>query len=207
MPVLPVLASREHDMMFFGCPQSVAQDMHAPRCIVGLDLSIAATGITRGGGMPETIKTEPGDVIEARIDRIVVAIWERLIDRSPYTPDCRFADLVVIEEVPPIRAHSIAPLAMLHGALRLELYRFGIPFVLVPPATLKKYATGKGTAKKPDMRMALYKRTNLDLDDDNQVDAWWLRAMAVDHYRGEGPNMPKANREALEKIAWPEANT
>ncbi len=183
-----------------GCPQGVAQG--PVRTIVGLDLSIAATGIALVGGMLETIYTEPGDQIEERVDRICVAIWERLIDRTGI--GC-YVDLVAIEDLPPVRAKAIAQLGMLHGALRVELYRFGIPFVLIPPATLKKYATGRGTATKADMRMALYKRRNLDIADDNQVDAWWLRTMALDHYRGLDIELPKKNREALEKIAWPEA--
>jgi len=69
---------------------------------------------------------------------------------------------------------------------------------------LKRYATGKGNATKADMRMALFQRAGLDVRDDNAVDAWWLRAMALDHYGHPLVAMPQTHRQALEKVAWPE---
>lgn len=45
----------------------------------------------------------------------------------------------------------------LEGALILTLERLGVSYVTVPVSTLKKWATGKGNAKKPDMiRSAKY---------------------------------------------------
>lgn len=89
------------------------------------------------------------------------------------------------------------------GVARLNLYVRGVPVVEVPPSTLKKYATGRGNAPKPDMRMELYKRTGLDVADDNEVDALWLLAAAHDATGDPLWEMPKVNREALGKVEWP----
>jgi Holliday junction resolvasome RuvABC endonuclease subunit len=78
-----------------------------------------------------------------------------------------------------------------------------IPVAVIPPTTLKKYATGKGNATKPDMRMAAYKRLSVDLRDDNQVDALWLAVAALDHLGHAQAVLPKVQRDCLAKVAWP----
>jgi len=66
---------------------------------------------------------------------------------------------------------------------------------------LKKYATGKGTAPKPDLRMELYKRSGLDVADDNAVDALWLLAIGRELAGDPLWEMPQAHREALGKLS------
>lgn len=55
----------------------------------------------------------------------------------------------------------------------------GIEHTALPPATLKKWTTGHGNAKKPDMAAAVHARGWLptSVTDDNQIDA-----MALLHY-------------------------
>lgn len=165
--------------------------------VLGLDLSLTATGIARCDGWTETIKTrtEDGDHRLA-----VIRDHIRGIAHAP------LATLAVIEDVPPIRAHALSTIGMVHGVVRTLLADLGVPYVLVPPSNLKQFATGKGKATKPDMRMALYQRATLDLRDDNQVDAWWLRAMALDHYGAPVVQVPQSHRAALTKVQWPNLN-
>lgn len=169
--------------------------MTATPHVIGLDLSITATGIAfpsqLGSHGTSTIRpTAKGD--------------ERLVEiRNWLAGEIAAAALIVIEDLPPVRANAIAILGMVHGVIRAACYDHARSFALVPPATLKKYATGKGNATKPDMRMALYQRTGLDLRDDNQVDAWWLRMMGLD-WLGHAPIiLPKPQRDAMSKVAWP----
>jgi Holliday junction resolvasome RuvABC endonuclease subunit len=55
--------------------------------------------------------------------------------------------------------------------LRFSLYSRHIPWFVVNPSQLKKFATGFGNAKKPDMIVAAKTLMNLDTDDDNVADA------------------------------------
>lgn len=162
--------------------------------VIGLDLSVAGTGIAHTDGSTETIKTDP-----AHGDWRLVLIRRRISEIVAEHPI-----LVVIEDVPPIRGYALAAIGMVHGAVRTLLIRLGVPYALVTPGGAKKYATGRGGATKPDMRMALFQRAGLDLRDENQVDAWWLRAMGLDHLGHPPVAMPAAHREALDKVAWPE---
>jgi Holliday junction resolvasome RuvABC endonuclease subunit len=161
--------------------------------IVGLDLSLTATGIAHTDGQTETVqsRTAAGDM---RLLLIRGAVIDAVQDGC---------DLAVIEDLP-THAHGAGITGMVHGAVRSLLLLQGTPYALVPPATLKKYAVGKGNAAKPDMRMALYQRASLDMRDDNQVDAWWLRAAGLDHYGQPVVQVPQSHRAALAKVAWPD---
>jgi len=54
-------------------------------------------------------------------------------------------------------------IAELTGLLKHKLYKAKIDFTLVPPTTVKKFATGKGNARKEVMYEAFYKETQFDL--------------------------------------------
>ncbi|WP_113699160.1 Holliday junction endonuclease [Nonomuraea lactucae] len=173
--------------------------MTAPR-VIGLDLSLTATGIATWDGRPlSTIRTVTSDGDE-RLRRIMVTVRANAYDYVRDEP----IELAVIEDLP-THAHSAGITGMVHGAVRIALMELKVPYALVPPATLKKFATGKGNATKPDMRMALYQRAGLDIRDDNQVDAWWLRAAGLDALGHPLVELPKTQREALAKMTWPEA--
>jgi hypothetical protein len=79
-----------------------------------------------------------------------------------------------------------------------------VPYVLLTPATLKAYATGKGNADKTAMTLAAFKRTGIEFADDNQCDAAWLRWAGLDHYSYAEFELPAAQRARLDKADWPE---
>ena len=58
--------------------------------------------------------------------------------------------------------------------IRREFYIRGIPWYDVPPTVLKKWVTGKGNAKKPDMAMAALDKWGFALTQDDIVDAYCL---------------------------------
>ena len=162
--------------------------------VVGLDLSITATGAVFYGDPPCTIAPAKGLLGD---DRLVSVRDQVMRCVAP-----SMAPLVVIEG-PVLRSQAALALGLLHGVIRAALMDAGVRYVLVPPATLKKYATGKGNAGKPEMAVALFKRAGLELGDDNQVDAWWLRAMGMDALGAPLVDLPAAQRDAMAKVAWP----
>jgi Holliday junction resolvasome RuvABC endonuclease subunit len=167
--------------------------------VIGLDLSLTATGIAAWDGRPlSTVRTVAAEG-DQRLRRIMVTVRADAYDHLDGSP----IDLAVIEDLPK-HAHAAGITGMVHGAVRVALMELGVSYALVPPASLKKYATGRGNATKPDMRVALLKRTGMDLRDDNQVDAWWLRAMGLEHLGHPPVSLPQVQRDALAKVDWPE---
>lgn len=163
----------------------------ATPAVVGLDLSITATGAANQSGVTGTWKTrsDHGDARLAQIAQLA----------NVY---CAKAELVVIEG-PVVRSSAAVIIGMVHGAVRYELQRLNVPYVIVPPATLKKFATGRGNADKTAMAMAAYKRAGIEFDDDNQCDAWWLRAAGLHALGAPLFDLPAAQVDALAKVTWP----
>jgi len=156
--------------------------------VIGLDLSLTATGIAYRNGDTATVKTKTSDG-----DR-------RLVDITWHVEDALRGDdgvdLVVIEDLP---THAMAAgiTGMVHGAVRAMLIDRGAPYVLVTPATLKAYATGKGNADKTAMAIAAFKRGGREFGDDNQCDAWWLRLAGLDLLGVPEIELPAAQRVRL----------
>lgn len=165
--------------------------------IIGIDPSITATSYAVRGDA-HTI-TYPRKVVG---DERLVIIHAKVTEIT-YNVDRVPPPLVIIEDLP-THAHGAGITGMVQGVVRLACRQQGARYVLIPAATLKKFATGKGTASKSDMRMAHYKRTGWDWKDDNRVDAYWLRQIGL-HATGspEAIELPKAQREAILKVAWP----
>jgi Holliday junction resolvasome RuvABC endonuclease subunit len=170
--------------------------------ILALDLSITATGMCLPDGTTRTVKTNSKDGdrrLQHIVDQVGLALGEGPDDIGTGV------DLVVIEG-PVVRSSAAVIIGMVHGAVRLRLIDFGTPYVLVTPATLKAYATGKGNADKTAMAIAALKRSGREFADDNQVDAAWLRWAALDWYDAPEFPMPRVQRDRLIKVAWPDLN-
>lgn len=183
-------------------PETPAATTAGPRPlrIMGLDLSITAPGIALPDGTTLTVKTRTQDG-DRRLQTIVDQIGLALGEGPDGIGDG--VDLVVIEDLP-THAKSAGITGMVHGAVRLRLIDFGTPYVLVTPATLKAYATGKGNADKTAMAIAALKRAGREFADDNQCDAAWLRWAALDALGQPEFPVPAAQRARLAKVTWPE---
>jgi Holliday junction resolvasome RuvABC endonuclease subunit len=163
--------------------------------VLGLDLSITGTGLAyttaNDEAVTRTVKTrdKDGDLRLADIRRAVREFGEG-------------ADLALIE-APTARSASAVISGMVHGVVRLQLMDMGVPYGTLMPASLKKYATGRGGATKTDMAMAAFKRGGVEFPNDNECDAWWLWVAAIDYLVGLDRcpvKMPAVNRESLNKI-------
>ena len=49
------------------------------------------------------------------------------------------------------------------GVLKYKIYNSGVPLEVVPPTTVKKFATGKGNSDKDQMHQAFMIETGMDL--------------------------------------------
>ncbi len=137
---------------------------------VGLDLSLTATGIST---------TADTWVITSRCRGV-----RRLQDlRDLILAHVDSSDTVFIEGYSMGAQRGSQGVAQmlgeLGGVVRLALYERDIVFVDVPPAVLKKFATGKGNAGKPDMLAAAIRCGYEGSNDNNAVDAWWLRQLGA----------------------------
>jgi crossover junction endodeoxyribonuclease RuvC len=77
-------------------------------------------------------------------------------------------------------SRAITGLAELGGVLRERLFRLGVPTTEIPPSELKKWATGKGNAKKDDMIRAVKDRFGIQVESSDTADAMLLSVYAYD---------------------------
>jgi Holliday junction resolvasome RuvABC endonuclease subunit len=138
--------------------------------IIGIDLSLSATGIAipsaDGWGL-STISPPPKLAGMERLDHISREISRRTMEAS----------LVVCEEIAFSRnmaGHS--EVVMLHGLLRHGWWFDKIPLVLVSATSLKKFVCGHGGSsknpvKKEHVMMSVLDRWGLRPADSNQADA------------------------------------
>ena len=166
-----------------------ATPLSARRPVVGIDPSLTATGVCWPDGTTEVI-TWPG----RGVDRLAEVAWwvETTFAHRSHDPavERRRQVLVAIEgySMGSARQQSHAHgLGELGGVLRLSLRREGFSFIDVPPATVKKYATGKGNANKDLVR-----------------DAAWLRQIGLRLLDDPAAvDVPKLHLSALDKLDVP----
>ena len=73
-----------------------------------------------------------------------------------------------------LQSPAALKLGELAGAVKLELRLHNFYPLQVPPMTLKKFAAGKGNAKKQEMLLQMYKRWGIEFSDDNAADSYAL---------------------------------
>ena len=81
-----------------------------------------------------------------------------------------------------LASHSALVLGELAATVKLFLWAMKIQPLQIPPMTLKKYASGKGNAKKQEMLLQIYKNWGIEFNDDNAADAYALARLGRDVY-------------------------
>lgn len=162
--------------------------------VFGIDLSLTSTGIADATGA-RTITNKLRGM--ERIEYIRAEIEDTLLLPSLTT-------LVVLEGYSfgshASHAHELGELG---GVVRWWLWSCGVPYVDVPPATLKRYATGKGNAPKDLMLATAIRKLGYEGHSNDEADALFLRAMGMDALGEPVVKLPAENRKALEKVTWP----
>lgn len=112
----------------------------------------------------------------------LVDIRQFLFDHFDYVSKDHEIDKIAMEGTV-LASHSALVLGELSALVKLTIYDYfeddtRFP-VMVPPMTLKKYAAGKGNAKKQEMLLQMYKRWGIEFNDDNAADSYALARLAA----------------------------
>jgi Holliday junction resolvasome RuvABC endonuclease subunit len=157
--------------------------MTAPVLFLGLDLSLRATGvalITPDRTVVDYFVPEVGTLKGSnRVDTLEKSVMHEVDSR----PGTRF--IVAIEGYAMGTLGRKYDIAEYTGAVKLALLRHrGCIALIVPPKTLKQFATGSGAAEKPEMVRRACEQFGVRGIDDNEADvlhladtarAWWFK--------------------------------
>jgi crossover junction endodeoxyribonuclease RuvC len=179
------------------------------RIVIGIDLSLASTGVALvNGATVETFRIQSKgtktDTVAERVTRLA-DITGRLTQLIPADTD------LVVVEAPSLGQSRQAGEHLRAGLwwqLAIALHVNGHQVVEVPPALLKKYATGRGNAAKDEVLAAVVRRyPQVNVNGNDISDALVLAAMGA---RSLGQpietSMPVVNLAAMDKLNWPEAS-
>lgn len=170
---------------------------------VGLDLSLTSTGIATIHGERATVdrvisnpKKDATTADQAeRLTNILHLIFDRL-PVSEYT--------VIGVEGPSFASQGSAAhiLGGLWWMVRASLHGHGAKVAVVPPGTVKKYATGKGNASKDEVLAAVIRRyPTVNVMNNDEADALVIAALVA---RRQGypveDQMPAKNLEAVSGV-------
>lgn len=164
--------------------------------VIGIDASLTGTGVAVLDGSLRTERIEskltgPARLIEIR-DRVRNIIAG--------------ADLVVIEGYAFAMANQAHQMGELGGVLRVMFYELGLQVLEVNPSQVKKFATGKGSAKKEEMAVAIFKRFGREFRTNDEADAFVLALIGQAYHPGlnvEG--LTAFQREVIEELRNPKA--
>ncbi|QXT62730.1 hypothetical protein [Tessaracoccus palaemonis] len=175
--------------------------------IVGLDLSLTATGVAiidDGQVNVATIRSagRKGDSLLQRSDRLG---WlAREIGGRAHS-----ADLVVVEQpaYAAVTGHHHDRSGLWWLVIDYLSYDNSIPVAEVAPGTLKKFVSGRGNAGKDEMLLAAAHRFArlATLSTNDEADALGLALMGAEQLGVGLVDLPAKHREALKAVRWPEA--
>lgn len=173
--------------------------------VLALDLSLTATGWADNDGQGTiSPKKRPSDIYGtvSTIQEIYSAVSEKVSG----------SDVVVIEG-PSFdslygKAHERAGL---WWRIALYVLALGIPLVVIPPSQIKKWATGKGNAKKDEVVASVVKLCvkhfpEREVINNNEADALAMWMMAAHKYGFACGGATVAREEVCNKIDWPAVN-
>lgn len=111
------------------------------------------------------------------IERLVdIRTW--LTDHFDWLEEQGFEVTDIAMEGTVLASHAALILGELSATVRLAIYNYYEDYLRfplkVPPMTLKKFAAGKGNAKKQEMLLQIYKRWGVEFNDDNAADSYAL---------------------------------
>ena len=151
--------------------------IHDKEFYVGIDPSLSATGVV--------MINEEGVIAEERLINTYtehyICIEQRLLDIMDsiiFLSGVMKLRYVYVEAMPYLsKGGAIFERCGLLYLITTFLFKREIPFKMIPPTTLKKWAVGKGNADKKMMMEKSGERWGIKFTDDNICDAYNLAQM------------------------------
>lgn len=163
---------------------------------LGIDQSLRSSGlavVSETQSLVSMYTVTPGKVTGAPR---LATIREAVRDLLAAEPAIKFAAMEGYAY--DVGAGRVFELGEVGGVIKLTLHDAGIPFVVVPPASLKLFVAGNGSATKEQMREAVFKKWGPDIDQDDQCDAYGLAQLARSFHLNSGTT--RAELEVLKKL-------
>lgn len=145
---------------------------------VGIDPSFTGTGVIildedTNIKTQKLITTNSKNSVEERLIKIIQEITFITTQEE---------NVKVYLEGPSYSSNGAFALQMgaLHYYIRIFLYKNNIQYEVIAPSKLKKFVTGKGNCKKELMLLKIFKKWDVEFEDNNLADAYALARMALE---------------------------
>lgn len=163
----------------------------------GIDPSLTATAVV--------IIDDEGKLVRSRIESPKLVGPQRLISikNAALTELCNLpvpVELVCIEHYAMGAKFGREAAGELGGVLRVMMFENQFEYYEIPPLRLKQFATGKASAEKDHILMAVYKKWGVEFDKNDEADAFILAQMARAIYLTQCGN--DEEREKLKLTAY-----
>jgi Holliday junction resolvasome RuvABC endonuclease subunit len=170
------------------------------RSFFGIDFSLTSTGLVSFDGETwdkATVKTKPQDQSHGHFIDRMDGIAAKVIAWC----DPRPGDILALEG-PALTAKSQQLDRMFGGwwLLYKALREHGAEPFVISTGTVKKLATGSGTADKDRVLIQAVKRLPIDVEGNDEADAGWLAVAAARIGGVEAVKLPTAHTESLDKL-------
>ena len=124
------------------------------------------------------VYTSPYHGVERLVD-----IRQFLIDHFDYLEEQGHRIIDIAMEGAVLTTYAAIVMGELSALVRLTIYDYfdderRYP-IKIPPTTLKKFVTGKGTSKKAEMLLHVFKRWGVEFSSDDAADSYGLARMAA----------------------------
>jgi Holliday junction resolvasome RuvABC endonuclease subunit len=136
--------------------------------IMGIDPSLSGCGLVLiiDGQLKvaQTVSTKAKDVKGQRLEQLSEEVAKFLIHFKP--------DFVAMEDYSYGSPYNRESMGEVGGIIKYTLWAAGIEPMLWPNQSWKKVLFGKGNLKKEDLKLPVFQKFRVELDDMNQVEAF-----------------------------------
>lgn len=136
---------------------------------IGIDASLTGTGVVVLAGDGDILWNQRMDTKAKGVARLI-----DIEDRIKHIIEMFTPDLVSIEGYAYAAQNQAHQIGELGGVIRAMLHKHNIRWIEIPPAQVKKFATGKGNAQKDFVMLNVYKKWGAEFSSNDEADAFVL---------------------------------